>query len=56
MENEHTTETASTAATMAVSTVPKAPVAIGNRGVALASLEDLWRFGGIIQSSGLAPK
>ena len=56
MENEHQTETASTAATTAVSTVQKAPLAIGDRGVALATLEDLWRFSGIVLKSGLAPK
>lgn len=52
MENTET----QTASTAAVVVAPKHPVALGERGVALATLDDLWRFGGIIVKSGLAPK
>lgn len=34
----------------------KPPVAMGQRGVSIKSLDDLWRFGEMVARSGLAPK
>ncbi len=40
----------------AVSGKPKPPVIVGERGIQLTSMDDLWRFAGVVAGSGLAPK
>lgn len=37
-------------------TSKQVPIAVGNRGLALTSLDELWRFATIAHKSGLAPK
>lgn len=42
--------------TKAVATRPAAPIAVGSRGLALTSFDDVWRFASTVVQSGLAPK
>lgn len=42
--------------TQAVTTVPKPPIAMGERGLLLSTFDDLWRFSVAVSKSGFAPK